>query len=300
MRKLSWLVFALASFVATAAQPSRDSLLIDSAALASRLDAPDTVVLHVGDPATYAAGHIPGARLLPQGGLAAPRSSDPAALILELPSADLLRQQLQALGIARSSRIVVYFGEDEFPQATRVLYTLDAAGWGERVALLDGGLPEWQRRGREVTAQAPDIVTTTLPAIRLEPRSADASFIQASTGKPKVVVLDARAPQFYSGAETSRFQSTTRAGHLPGARSVPFTAVASPALRIKPQDELTKLFADAGAKPGDKVVVYCHVGQQASAVQFAARLAGLDAVVYDGSFQEWAQNGLPLTMGETP
>ena len=127
-----------------------------------------------------------------------------------------------------------------------------------------------------------------------------AAAARLTDGGRSVLLLDARAPQFYSGAETSRFQATTRAGHLPGARSVPFTTVASPAMNIKPQGELTKLFADAGAKAGDKVVVYCHVGQQASAVQFAARLAGLDAVIYDGSFQEWAQNGMPLKVGETP
>ena len=300
MRRLSWLLWAMASMASLAAQPGREALLIDPAALAARLDAPDTVLLHVGDPAAYAVAHIPGARLVPQAGLAAPRGADPGALILELPDAATLRGQLQQLGIAPSSRIVVYFGKDEFPQATRVLYTLDAAGWGERVSLLDGGLPEWQRQGRPVTAAAPTVAASSLPALQLKPRSADAAFIQANTGKPKVLLLDARASQFYTGAETSRAQATTRAGHLPGARSVPFTAVASPALRIKPQDELAKLFADAGAKPGDKVVVYCHVGQQASAVQFAARLAGLDAVIYDGSFQEWAQNGLPLRMGATP
>jgi thiosulfate/3-mercaptopyruvate sulfurtransferase len=42
------------------------------------------------------------------------------------------------------------------------------------------------------------------------------------------------------------------------------------------------------------VVVYCHIGQQASAVAFAARLAGINASIYDGSFQEWTQLGQPV------
>lgn len=297
MRKsIATLLLALAPLVVAAAEPG---LLVDTASLAARLDAPDTVILHVGDPATYAAGHIQGARLVPPGGLAAPRlPDDPAALILELPDAESLRDQLQALGIARDSHVVVAFGRNELPQATRVLYTLEAAGWHGRVALLDGGLPEWQRQGRPVTIAAPPVKQTTLPPLTLRPRSADAAFIQANAGK--VPLIDARLRAFYTGEETSRFQAGARTGHLPGARSVPFSEVSSPAMVMKPHDELTKLFAAAGVKPGDKVVVYCHVGQQASAVQFAARLAGIDAVVYDGSFQEWAQRGLPLKMGAEP
>ena len=49
------------------------------------------------------------------------------------------------------------------------------------------------------------------------------------------------------------------------------------------------------AGKGALYAVFC-----ATAVQFAARLAGIDAVIYDGSFQEWAQKGLPLTTGEAP
>jgi thiosulfate/3-mercaptopyruvate sulfurtransferase len=296
MRALVLFLFALTS---VAAEPDGQPLLMDVATLSARLQSPDTVVLHVGDPATYVAGHIPGARLLPPGALTAPRpADDPAALILEMPDPELLRTQLQALGIARDSRVVIAFGKNELPQATRVLYTLDAAGFGDRSSLLDGGLPEWQRQGRPVTTDVPTVAATQLPALLLRPRQADATFIQTNAGK--VPVIDARAPEFYTGAETSRFQATSRAGHLPGARSVPFTEVASSSLVMKPRDELAKLFGAAGVKPGDKVVVYCHVGQQASAVQFAARLAGIDAVIYDGSFQEWAQKGLPLRTGAEP
>lgn len=298
MHKLiATLVLTLAPLLAAAAQP--EGLLIDAAALAARLEAPDTVILHVGDPATYAAGHIAGARLVPQGGLAAARpADDPAALILELPDAQSLRTQLEALGIAADSRVVVVFGKNELPQATRTLYTLDAAGWGDRVALLDGGLPEWQRQGRPVTPLVPVVQATSLPALTLQPRSADVAFLQANAGK--VQVIDARLPAFYTGAETSRFQAGTRAGHLPGARSLPFSEVTTPAMVMKPRSELQQLFGAAGVKPGDTVVVYCHVGQQASAVQFAARLAGIQALVYDGSFQEWAQKGLPLKLGDQP
>jgi thiosulfate/3-mercaptopyruvate sulfurtransferase len=43
-------------------------------------------------------------------------------------------------------------------------------------------------------------------------------------------------------------------------------------------------------KKGDRVVSYCHIGQQATVVYFAARYLGYDARMYDGSFEEWSRN----------
>ena len=53
--------------------------------------------------------------------------------------------------------------------------------------------------------------------------------------------------------------------------------------------ELTKLFTDAGVGPKDTVVAYCHIGQQATAVLFAARTLGHPVLLFDGSFQEWGR-----------
>ena len=50
------------------------------------------------------------------------------------------------------------------------------------------------------------------------------------------------------------------------------------------------LFRQAGVRPGDTVVVYCHIGQQATAVIFGARLLGHTVALYDGAFQDWAVN----------
>jgi thiosulfate/3-mercaptopyruvate sulfurtransferase len=47
-------------------------------------------------------------------------------------------------------------------------------------------------------------------------------------------------------------------------------------------------FAQAGVTEGQSVITYCHIGQQASLVWFAARYLGFKARLYDGSFQDWA------------
>ncbi|RYG69462.1 sulfurtransferase, partial [bacterium] len=252
-------------------------------------------ILHVGDPETYAAGHVPGARLITPGLLQRPRGTDPSSLILELPDAPTLKGQLEQLCLARDSRVVVVFGKDEFAGATRVVFTLDAAGFGDRVALLDGGQPEWVRRGHALATEVPTVAHTTIAVPKLKPRAVDVDTLQREARDPRFVVLDARLPEFYSGAQRSRYPSgEAPAGHLPGAKNLPFSDLLTPTLTLKSDDELRALFAQRGLKKGDEAAIYCHIGQQASAVLFAARLIGVDASLYDGSFQEWTQLGRPV------
>ena len=90
-------------------------LVVSSAWLAEHLNDRDLVILQVGRKATYDAGHIPGARLVEfdAGALAAPMDhsgASPDHVMLEMPSAQALRDQLAALGISDNSRIVVVAG----------------------------------------------------------------------------------------------------------------------------------------------------------------------------------------------
>jgi thiosulfate/3-mercaptopyruvate sulfurtransferase len=85
-----------------------------------------------------------------------------------------------------------------------------------------------------------------------------------------------------------------RAGHIPEARSVPFHSLLDEQRRFKPESVLRQLF---GVSRG-AVATYCHIGQQATVPYFAARYLGLDARLYDGSFQDWSSKpGLPVATG---
>jgi thiosulfate/3-mercaptopyruvate sulfurtransferase len=87
-------------------------------------------------------------------------------------------------------------------------------------------------------------------------------------------------------------------GHIAGALNVPFGDVMDEHMKLKRAAELKALFAQAGVAPGDTVVAYCHIGQQATAVVFAARSIGIPALLYDGSFQDWARHAdYPLETG---
>lgn len=281
-----------------AAKSAAPGLTITPAALAKALAAnggPEaTVILQVGDKAGYEAGRIPGARLVSLADLAAPMGGE--ALTLELPDPAVLRERLAALGVSDRSRIVVVPTKDGIQSATRVVFTLDAAGLGARTTLLEGGTAAWAADGRPLeTGAPPPVEPGKLAPIRYRPLVADAAFVKAHLSAPGYVIVDARAPEFYSGERTGGSSARPhKSGHIAGARNVPFTSVTTPDLKLASPAEIAARFKAAGVKPGDKVIVYCHVGQQASATLLAARAAGLDARLYDGSFEEWSRLDGPV------
>lgn len=273
---------------APAAPADAMPLVVSPAWLAARLADPGLVVLHVGDPASYARQHIAGARQVDLSDISISMQGKDA-LHLELPPPDDLRHRLEGLGISAGSRIVVYFA-DEVASATRVVFTLDAAGLGDRTAWLDGGLAAWLRDHRAVTTAAPPVRTGQLAPLAIRPIVVDAGTVLASLGKPGFSVIDARDRAFYDGAQTGRsHERAHRTGHIAGALSVPFDSVFDPQGVLRSADDLRARFARAGVKPGDAVIGYCHVGQQATAMLFAARRAGYRVLLYDGSFEDWSR-----------
>jgi thiosulfate/3-mercaptopyruvate sulfurtransferase len=270
----------------------REALLVTANWLKQHADDKDLVLLHAGEKGEYDSGHIPGARFVGMETFGAPNAPDD--LILELPEPEVLHQQLEALGVSDTSRIVVYHGRG-VPYATRVILTLDAAGLGDRVALLDGGLGAWQRGVNATTTDAPAIAKGKLAALQMKPRVVDADFVRQHLQSPGYKVIDARAPVFYDGVQAGMGQAPANLkGHLPGAQNIPFSSVTTTGLSLKSPEQLADLFKTAGVEKGDRVIAYCHIGAQATAVVFAARTLGIDAVLYDGSFQDWARRGLPV------
>jgi thiosulfate/3-mercaptopyruvate sulfurtransferase len=120
--------------------------------------------------------------------------------------------------------------------------------------------------------------------------------VKGKLGAPGFVVIDARTSDFYSGARTGGSTDRPhRAGHIAGAANVPYTDTLAADQTLKPTADLSAMFAAAGAKPGDTVIGYCHIGQQATAMLFAARTLGFKVLLYDGSFEDWSRKAdLPV------
>lgn len=276
------------------AQQSASPLLITPQQLAREIGQPDLVLLQVGPKEDYDAGHIAGARLVTMQDLAAPRTE--GAPTLELPDDADLRTRLETLGIGDNSRIVVVAGADWASPSTRIVYTLQAAGLGARTRWLDGGSNAWKRAGLPVTTDAPPAATPGRLTVKAD-RSVvvDHAWVQSQLGTPGFRLIDARAPMFYDGPGMDHGNGQRHgAGHIPGAKNLPFNTVMDDSLKVLPRETLRRMFAEAGVQPGDTVVAYCHIGQQATAVIFAARVLGHPVKLYDGSFTDWEARKLPV------
>lgn len=292
-RLLTFLIASLpltagAQALAPAARDARAPSFVDSEWLSRHLHDPNLMLLHVGDPREYPAAHIPGARLV---GLQDISVGDRTGggLALEMPSADTLRARLAALGVSDDSRVILYYGKDWVSPTTRVFLTLQWAGVGDNVSILDGGMGEWTRTGNATTAEVPAPRAGALSPLKVRNFVVDAAYVRSMIGKPGVSIVDARASAFYDGTQTGgNAAAPHKTGHIAGARSVPFSAVTSESLRFKSPAELAEVFTKAGVGPNDVVIGYCHVGQQATVMLTAARLLGHPILLYDGSFQDWS------------
>ena len=285
---------AVAAPRATPAQmyaPPSAPIVVSTDWLAKHLKDPNLVLLHVGAQKEYDAGHIPGARYVKLDDISVSSEDHDNGLMLEMPRPDSLRARLEALGISNDSRVIVYYGNDWVSPTTRVIFTLDYAGLGASAALLDGGMPAWKSEGRALTTVAPKPAAGRLAALRINPIVVDASWVKSRLGTPNFHLIDGRAAMFYDGVQTGG----SRKGHIAGAKSLPYTEIAGDDLHLRSADQLRALFARAGVGPGDTVVAYCHIGQQATAVLFAARTIGHPVLLYDGSYQDWSRRAdLPV------
>ncbi|PYP67987.1 MAG: hypothetical protein DMD26_03135 [Gemmatimonadetes bacterium] len=288
-RRLAVLAFFASLGLALPARAQRDQILVTTAWLAQHLHDPNLVLLHVGADGEYKAMHIPGARFADMDDVSVSEHTA-EGLMLEMPSAESLRERLQKLGISNDSRIVVYYGSDWVSPSTRIVFTLDYAGLGGQTSLLDGGMPAWVREGRKVTDRLPAPRTGTLSPLHIKPIVVNAAYVKQHIGTRGVSIVDGRDASFYDGVQRgSAHGGEQRAGHIASAKSVPFTQVTLDNLLLKSPNELRELFTKAGVQVGDTIVGYCHVGQQATAMLFAARSLGHPVLLYDGSYQEWSR-----------
>jgi thiosulfate/3-mercaptopyruvate sulfurtransferase len=273
----------------------RDSLLVSTAWLADHLNDRNLVVLAVGDKAEYDKAHIPGALWVEY--MATHVMQSAAGLTLEMsPMADLV-EVFGGLGISNDSRIVLYSIRNLDAPTARIHLTLDAMGLGSHASILNGGTPVWQGEGRPVTTEVRKV---TLGKIQPCPQNdviVDVDYVRSNLHHAGVDIVDARLPEFYTGARIPQGQ---RAGHIPGASNIAFSSLVDAQGKLLPADTIQAKFRSAGIKNGDRVVSYCHIGQQASLIYFVARYLGYDARLFDGSWEDWSRHtDLPVETSAT-
>lgn len=230
--------------------------------------------------AEYDTAHIPGAVFFDQDAVVDPASSLPHAL----PTETVFAQAAGQMGISDTDTIVVYDGMGLF-SAPRVWWLFRSFG-AKDVRLLDGGFPAWREAGLPVEADAPSPVPTEFNA-RLD-RDAVASLdeMKAWVAEGGRQIADARPADRFAG-EAPEPRAGVRAGHMPGAASVPIGLVTENG-QLKSPEALRETFAAAGVDPDAPVATSCGSGVTAAVLSLAlASLGNPDVKLYDGSWTEW-------------
>ena len=260
--------------------------LVSTQWLADHLGEPDLIVVdsswHM--PSTgrngrheYLAQHIPGARYLDIDEVADRSSAVPHTL----PSASDFSNAMQALGVDRDDRIVVY-DNSATRNAARGWFMLRHFG-AERVAILDGGMQQWLAEGRATESGEPAPREARFDAVERDELVTKQQLLAGSN----LPWLDARGRPRFEGAEEDP-RPGVAAGHAPGARNLPFASLYREDGRFKSLDDIRQLFDEAGVDPSQAFVASCGSGVTANSLIFAAHLLGNDrAKLYDGSWSEW-------------
>ncbi|MCM8557635.1 sulfurtransferase [Sphingomicrobium sediminis] len=228
--------------------------------------------------AEFEAGHIPGALRLDIGSFADPDHPAPHML----PSPELGAQMLESIGLRRDKPIIVY---DNSPlrTATRGWFIVRHYGAAE-AAVLDGGFGKWTAEGRPVESGPARVRTGLWPVTAAQLEVVTKSDILAGTTPP---VADARGPERFAGT-TPEPRAGMAAGHIPGAKNLPYSKFYAEGGTLKSQDELRQVFVDAGMDPSAAFTASCGSGVTACSILFAAHLlGGREGKLYDGSWAEW-------------
>ena len=198
---------------------------------------------------------------------------------------------LSSSGIAQDTHVVLY-GDNNNWFAAWAYWQLKLHGW-QRVSIVNGGRKYWVDNGLPITIDVPSYPATSVTVGEPDPRlRAFRDDILTRLGDPGLSLVDVRSPAEFNGeviAPPGMTETAQRAGHIPGAASVPWAQTVREDGTFKAPAELRALYEAKGVTPDKDVVAYCRIGERSSHTWFVLHeLLGYDRVRnYDGSWTEW-------------
>jgi thiosulfate/3-mercaptopyruvate sulfurtransferase len=240
------------------------------------------------DPLLYPSGHIPGAveidwvRDLNQ------------PVVRDYLNKDDFQALCQRIGITPETTLVFY-GDKSNWWATYAFWIFQLYGH-TNAKIMDGGRLKWELEKRELTKEVVKYPVSTY-ATKDRNDSTDRVFRDGVLEhvKSNLPLVDVRSPDEFSGKrlhmENYPNEGALRGGHIPGAKSIPWSRAVNPETgTFKSPEELREIYAkEFGLKPTDDIVTYCRIGERSSHTWFVLKyLLGYEKVRnYDGSWTEW-------------
>jgi thiosulfate/3-mercaptopyruvate sulfurtransferase len=272
---------------------SRSDVLVTADWAEQNLNTPGVVFVEVDEDASaYDKGHIAGAVKLDW------KKDLQDGTRRDFVNKDQFEKLLSERGVSNDDTVVLYGGNNNWFAAYAYWY-FKVYGHGD-VKLLDGGRKKWELESRALTDEA-----VSRPATQYKAGDPDYSIrafrdeVVDAIGKQNLV--DVRSPDEFSGrilapAHLPQEQSQVP-GHIPGAINVPWSQAANEDGTFKSDDELSKLYGEAGLDASKDTIAYCRIGERSSHTWFVLReLLGNSKVKnYDGSWTEYGSLvGVPV------
>jgi len=241
----------------------------------------------------YLHNHIPGAIWIDLDTALSGQASDEHGRH-PIPDATDFATELGEAGIGDTGTVVAY-DDNGGAYAARLVWLLRLIG--QNAAVLDGGLQSWPAE----LVPGPEVREATERTVIEWPKDAfrSADEVSSAVATRRAVVLDARAPDRYSGEVV--LPSDIRSGHIPGARNAPWADNLTDAGTFLPPAQLREQFTARGATAEEDVIVYCGSGVTACHNLLALESIGVRATLYPGSWSAWsADSRREVVVGSTP
>jgi len=240
----------------------------------------------------YRSGHIPGAFYCNlDNDLSSPPT--PNSGRHPLPNPQDLATKLAAWGVSNDSQVVVY-DESVGAVAARMWWELRWLGHTS-VAVLDGGLVQWNEAGYPLTTELPKVKAKG----NFQPHPNNDLWVSVAEVEriredDQTVLIDARSRVRFSGEQE---QVDAVGGHIPGALNRPLTDNIDDNGCFLPPAQLRNYYQPLC---GERTIHYCGSGVTACHNLLAMELAGLGLQqLYVGSWSEWIRSAdRPIAKGD--
>jgi len=279
-----------------------EKVLITPAELSDFIKSEPAVIIDTRDPATYAAGHLPGAVNIHDIFTYLATSTPEGVAAMREKFAGIFG----AAGLSGAETAIVYEQSmnSGFGQSCRGYVLLTYLGY-PKVKILHGGYTAWTAAGLPTTTEVP---TPVAKSFALDPAAAgilvDLQGMKAAVADPNIVKLDTRDVDEWIADSSSPYGKDfcPRKGRIPGARWIEWYRMMKPTASgpmFKTRDEILAECATVGVTPQTPVVLYCFKGARASNTLVALKEAGIENVtLYFGSWNEWSRDpALPIETG---
>ena len=212
----------------------------------------------------------------------------------KLLSKENYQQIFSKLGITDESEVLVYgftMPEQGFGDEARVLYTFSYAGF-DNVKFIDGGYKQVEKLGFNKNYEPSTDRIDVSDVVRREATQNDKAIytdeLLSRIGNTDVQIIDTRLEVEYNGRV---IYGENKAGHVPGAISLPFNTLVDNNGFLKSREELEKYVVDKGLDKNKLQITYCTTGVRASYVAVILEELGFKVRNYEPSFARYANVG---------